>query len=340
MKRNWEVEELIEHWTLLPSEMALLENRTDVARIGLAVSLKYFQLEYKFPHQKPNLPAVVLTHIASQVNVPAQEYQEYDWHSRSSRYHRSQVRDYFGFRSCDASALVRLFEWLVQEVLPYETETENLTSIVEGRLIQLKIEPPTPSRIERLIHSALHKSESHFFETIYRKIASSCRQAIDTLLKTSDLEDEYSSQISLFHYLNSEPGRASLESFLSEITKLEHLRKIGLPLDLFENISPKILQTYARRAATEPPRELRAHPPAIRYTLVGAFCWQRMREVTDNLVDLLIQIVHGIGTRASKKVEAQLIKDFKRVSGKYHILYQIANASLEQPEGIVKKVIY
>jgi hypothetical protein len=130
------------------------------------------------------------------------------------------------------------------------------------------------------------------------------------------------------------------ENFLSEITKLEHLRKIGLPFDLFQNISAKVLQTYARRAATEPPRELRAHPAPIRYTLVAAFCWQRIREVTDNLVDLLIQIVHSIGTRASKRVDAQLIQDFKRISGKHNILYQIANASLEQPEGTVKEVIY
>ncbi len=339
MKRNWEIEELIEHWTLLPSEMALLGNRTGVTRIGLAVSLKYFQLESKFSHQKPDIPAVVLSHIASQINVPAQEYQEYDWHSRISRYHRSQIRQYFGFRSCGASELKTLFDWLVSEVLPHERDGENLTEIVEGRFIQLKIEPPTPSRIERIIRSALHTYESHFFETIYQKIASS-RAAIDSLLKTSDLEDEYSTTTSLFHYLNSEPGRASLESFLSEITKLEQLRKIGLPSDLFQNISPKVLQTYALRAATEPPRELRAHPEPIRYTLVAAFCWLRMREVTDNLIDLLIQIVHGIRTRAEKRVDAQLIQDFKRVSGKHNILYQMANASLEQPEGTVKEVIY
>jgi hypothetical protein len=209
MKRNWEIEELIEHWTLLPSSMALLGNKTGVARIGFAVSLKYFQLEFKFPHQKPDIPAVVLSHIASQVNVPAQKYQEYDWHSRSSSYHRSQIREYFGFRSCDSSALKTLFDWLVSEVLPHEIDAENLTQIVEGRLIQLKIEPPTPSRIERLIHSALHKSESQFFETIYQKIASDSRAAIDTLLETSDLEDEYSAKPSVFHYLNSEPGRAS-----------------------------------------------------------------------------------------------------------------------------------
>ncbi|MGB3511174.1 MAG: Tn3 family transposase [Microcoleaceae cyanobacterium] len=109
---------------------------------------------------------------------------------------------------------------------------------------------------------------------------------------------------------------------------------------MFNNISLKVLQTYASRAATEHPRELRWHPEPIRYTLVAAFCWLRLREVTDNLIDLLIRIIHGISRRAEKKVDTELIKDFKKVSGKTNLLYQMANASLEHPDGAIKEVIY
>jgi len=34
------------------------------------------------------------------------------------------------------------------------------------------------------------------------------------------------------------------------------------------------------------------------------------------------------------------MQDFKRVGGKHNLLYRIANASLDQPEGTVKEVIY
>jgi hypothetical protein len=34
MKRNWTTEELIEDWTLLPNELALLENKTGTTRLG------------------------------------------------------------------------------------------------------------------------------------------------------------------------------------------------------------------------------------------------------------------------------------------------------------------
>ena len=43
-----------------------------------------------------------------------------------------------------------------------------------------------------------------------------------------------------------------MASVLTELEKLEHLRQLDLPVDLFADVPPKILQGYRRRAATEP----------------------------------------------------------------------------------------
>ncbi len=45
MKRHWTMDELVDHWTLLPSDVALLANKTGATRLGFAVLLKYFQLD-------------------------------------------------------------------------------------------------------------------------------------------------------------------------------------------------------------------------------------------------------------------------------------------------------
>ncbi|NJP22150.1 MAG: Tn3 family transposase [Hydrococcus sp. CRU_1_1] len=340
MKRNWELHELVELWTLLPHELALLDSKIGASRLGFAVLLKFLEIAHKFPSSGQDVPPSVVSYIAQQVNVPAEKYFEIEWNGRSMMRHRGEIRTWLGWSKATGNDRQEIIKWLCEQILAQESELEHLKVLVEQRFLSLKIEPPTEGRTERLIRSAVHIYETDFFANIYQKLTLESRASIDNLLKTSALEDEYSTQPSLFSYLNSEPGRASLESFLGEITKLEHLRKIGLPDDLFQNVSPKVLHNYARRAATEPPRELRSHPEPIRYTLVAAFCWERMREVTDNLVDLLIQIVHGIGTRAEKRVDAQLLQDFKRVAGKHNLLYRMANASLEKPEGTVKQVIY
>ena len=51
MKREWHIEELEEHFTLLPPEIDSLQGNTDHNRLGKAVLLKYFQYEGRFPEK-------------------------------------------------------------------------------------------------------------------------------------------------------------------------------------------------------------------------------------------------------------------------------------------------
>jgi hypothetical protein len=121
---------------------------------------------------------------------------------------------------------------------------------------------------------------------------------------------------------------------------LSQIEALKLPDNLFAEIQPKILRQYRLRAAAEPPREVRRHPEPIRYTLLAVFCWQRRHEIIDGLVDLLIQIVHRISVRAEKKVVDELLGDLQKVHGKITLLFKMAEAALEQPNGVVKDVLY
>lgn len=49
MKRLWSDEDLVAHFTLLPQDRQLLQNKTGATRLGFAVLLKCFQQEGRFP---------------------------------------------------------------------------------------------------------------------------------------------------------------------------------------------------------------------------------------------------------------------------------------------------
>ena len=118
------------------------------------------------------------------------------------------------------------------------------------------------------------------------------------------------------------------------------LRALGLPEELFRGAPARLVTHFRQRAASEPPRELRRHPPNVRHTLLAALCWQRQQEITDNLVELLIHIAHRVGVRAAQKVDIELLKYAKKVVGKARLLYKLAKAAKGQPDGIVRDVIY
>ncbi|WP_078628737.1 hypothetical protein [Streptomyces sp. NRRL F-2664] len=123
----------------------------------------------------------------------------------------------------------------------------------------------------------------------------------------------------------------SLETVLTEIDKLLAVRPIGLPMDLFADVAPKVVTSWRARAAVESPSHLRTHPAPLRVTLLAALLHEREREITDTLVELLISTVHRIGARAEKKVTEELVNAFKKVSGKESILFKLAEASLGEP---------
>jgi hypothetical protein len=92
--------------------------------------------------------------------------------------------------------------------------------------------------------------------------------------------------------------------------------------------------------AVEAPHKLRRHPDAARITWLAAFVYLRARSLTDDLVDLLIETIHRIGARAERKVERELLNDIKRVGGKQNLLFELADATLAQPDGVVREVVF
>lgn len=352
MKKTWSLEELVEHWTLLPKELEQLTQKNDQNILGFALLLKFFQLEARFPENCSEIPADVVNYVAKLLNIKREKYQSYNWQGRSIKYHRAQIREFFGFREAQSHDTEELANWLTEQALIYELKFEQLKLAALTHLRELKIEPPTFLRLERIIRSALHSFENNFFDRISQQLSSQSKEKIDNLLNSADsslLIDDVNNQPTnefienpetTWAELKTDPGRIGIESFQKEIVKLDNFRQLGLPLDLFKQIPTKVLQVYKNRAAIEHPRDLRRHPETIRYTLFAAFCWQRSLEVTDNLVELLIQIVHRIGARAEKRVDKELLQDFKRVHGKNNLLYQMAEASLNQPNGTVKDVIF
>jgi hypothetical protein len=180
---------------------------------------------------------------------------------------------------------------------------------------------------------------------VFERLSAETQRALDDLLATGSSDNETDAQTtegrrSILNELKADAGAVSLESVLVEIAKLERLRSLELPTGLFRDVSLKVVERFRQRAAAEAPNELRAHAPALRATLVAALCWLRQREVTDSLVDLLIQVIHKINVRAEKRVEKELLDDFRRVTGKVSVLFHIAEASVEQTDGRVREVVF
>jgi TnpA family transposase len=339
MKQQWKTDELIDQWTLTHEEVTLVRNisQIDYNRLGYGLLLKYFQREGKFPLRKQDIPRLIVEHIAQQLHLHNNVFDDYRWKGRTIERHRSHIRRFLRVRMGTITDAKIVLTWLfTHDQLLEEHNLDRLKEVVYERYKELKIEPPEQKRIERLIHSAVRTADERLHKKILERLTRETQEKLDALLN----ENIPSGNTSLLFDLKCEAGAATLNNVLSEITKLERIRALSLHPDLFSDISRKRILWCKQRIAVEDLSEIRRHPAPVRYTLLSAFCYQREQEITDTLIELLITLIHKIGARAKRIVETEFIKDIRKVRGKNKLLYEVAEASIEKPDGTVKEVIY
>jgi TnpA family transposase len=338
MKQQWTSEELLTSWMLTDTEKTLINGfHTHPNRLGFGTLFKCFQNEGKFPQRKQDIPPVIVEHIGQQLHVLKTALDFYNWTGRTTKRHRVHIRQFLGFKAGTVADATKITAWLsLHPLLGENRQFDRLKEGVYERYRELKIEPPPPGTLERIIRSAVRSADQRLYTQVLEKLAPETQARLDALLS----ENTQTGNTSLLSGLKSEAGAATLENVLAEIAKLERIRALSLPPDLFAGVSRKRLLWCKRRIAVEDLSEIRRHPPQVRYSLLAAFCTVRSEEITDTLVELLISIIHKMGSRAKHIVNKEVIKDIKRVQGKNRLLYEVASASLESPDGTVRKVIY
>lgn len=350
MNQQWDVDDILQHFTLLPEEVSFLGSNDPHNQLGKALLLKFFQHEGRFPESKADLPSAFIEYVAQQLSLSPEAIQAYQWDGRTVKEHRRQIRDWLGFHPATLADQSSLRTWLMAEVLPHEHRPGYLTQLAYQRLQRLQIEPPTQGRLERLVIAAVHQYEQTFFETTAARLSEDAKEKLrqliyqkEELATNRDLGEMPNDDPGhyLIHDLKSGPGDAKVTNLKKVADRLQLLQQVGLPDDLFLDIPLRFLRQYQQQVAVESISHLqRRHESPQAYVLLAAFCWVRQREITDQLVDLFLQVLNNTRLRAQQRLERELLGEFIRVDGKQRLLYQLAEAMWNQPDGIIREILY
>src|SRR5439155_24932886 len=120
--------------------------------------------------------------------------------------------------------------------------------------------------------------EAQVYTVIVARLPPDVQNRLDALLVAEPVAEGEEEEELPLNLLRLDPGPVGVESALSEIAKLRSLRAIGLPPDLFQGYTPRLVECLRRRIAAESPSHIREHPQAIRMTLLAALVYQRTLE--------------------------------------------------------------
>jgi hypothetical protein len=107
---------------------------------------------------------------------------EYRWEGRTFEYHRAQIRGALGYREPAAAEAEVLAGWLRRHWLARERNPDRLKEAATARCRELRIEPPAPDRMDRLVHSAAAGFEERFCLELMESLPERARQGLEGLL--------------------------------------------------------------------------------------------------------------------------------------------------------------
>lgn len=338
---------LSERWTLTPADHLLVAAKSRANRLGFAILLLFFREHGRFPADASEIDRPTVCEVARPAHVPPPEDHALTLSGRTAERHRAEIRALFGYREATVADAASLEAWLRDEAAVVGAVPDHLVPRLEARCRELAIEPPTADRVDRIVRAAIRAHEERLYARILARLTPETRARLEALLLPGsdpesgpDGDGQPGTAPALLLKLRGDPGRPSLAGVQAELARLELARRVGLPADLFDQVLPQELERYRRRVAVEAPHELRRHPEAARLTWLAAFVHLRGRQVTDDLVDLLTETIHQIGARAERRVDRELLEGLRRVSGKQNLLFDLAGAALDHPDGIVREVVF
>lgn len=228
MRQDWTLEQLADEWTLEEGDRKLLGNKSGATRLGFALLLKFFQIEGRIPTYAEEIPAAAVEFVADQVNVDRALFTKYAWTGRTIEYHRHQIRDKYGTHPATEDEEDQLADWLADQVCPVEVDRDELAQAVERRCRTLRVEPPSPGQIERVVTSGVRRFEEAFTTSVMTRLGPGiCDRLQRRVLGTEGV----------LLAVKSDPGPLGLETLLTEIDKLKTVQALELPDEPFGGVS-------------------------------------------------------------------------------------------------------
>jgi hypothetical protein len=246
-----------DQWALVPAERELVMTKHRSNRLGFAILLTFFRERGRFPRDESEVEAQGITALSRQLDVSPPMDGEAFLTGRTAERLRAEIRTRFGFREATVADAGMLTAWLRDHVAgEVGGEIEPMIERLEAQCRELAIESPTADRVERIARTALRAHEDRFHAGVYERLSAATRERLDALLcpdktggDSSAQEDAAGSAPAVLLKLRASPGRPSLASMQDELAKLELIRQIELPGDLFDRASPRDLERCRRRVS-------------------------------------------------------------------------------------------
>ncbi len=239
-----------------------------------------------------------MNHLGCQLSLSPLLFAEAETPKKDALWDQEKrLRDHCGFRLFSPKIASEL-ETQIQELSTDGKDEQDLSEKAYEFLFDRKIIPPAASTMERLITSALSRTQKSIYGEIYSRVPTSLRKSIDQMLSAKG-----SGSVSELTRFKEFPPEASAEAIIDYLDRYEELTRLGVSeIDLTEIKGDIVFQFYQLVNAYDV-WMLRRFSDSKRYALVACFLSETLKIVLDNIVDMNDQYITGMCRKSRNTFE-------------------------------------
>jgi TnpA family transposase len=325
---------------LSPEDIILCRKKAEVSnQLMFGIMLNYFRKNIKFPFaDETYISPELIIQTAFELDINQDGSLDFAWNSRTCKRYRNEIRIYLEFREATDSDAPKFIEHLISEILPHHPSYELLREQTRLYFYKNRIELFKSQQLNRYISSSEHKFEQNLFHELFDNLSKNSLLLIDQIL-VEHTKNTGSEIIELSELKKDIPG-ARLKHVESAINKITLLSKIQISESITDNVNRKILLKYHDRIMALSPSNILEFNTEAKYASMALFCHVRLQSMLDSLCETFQKLIKRMRSNAENYIDRYILKEVKRVDGKFDILEKLASVSLNNPKGIIEEKVY
>lgn len=316
--------DLIRHWTLDRSDLAVVERRRGASnQLGFALQLCAFRYPGRLLRPGDALPEPALRFIAEQLHIGADALATYAARPQTRREQLDGLREAFGFQMFAPGHGREFLAWLLPVALA-TTDALAVAATLMDELRRHRIIAPGQSVVERLVAATLVLAERHVAAQLTRALTPEQTAKLDALLQLK--EDAALSVLAWSRQPPGAPGYRALARIVEQITRL---REVSLDPACADGVHAERLRKLAREGGRFTAQHLRALSPLRRRATLVATVLDTTTRLTDDAVSLFDRAVGRMFRRAEAREEDATLRNARTINDKVRLFAKLGMALIE-----------
>ncbi|MGB0906056.1 MAG: Tn3 family transposase [Maricaulaceae bacterium] len=324
-------DDVTDGWTISFDESRFLSEKKRDTQLDYAYQIKFYQRMGRFPKRQDAISTKALNYLKDQLKVSGSELLEVS--GRTERRRRIEISEYLTLKPLGEEDEGRLENWLHANTSLLKLSAEELKTAIRVKVFKLGNLPLTERELERQCNAFRAKHDNAEYVNIYARLNERSHEQLLKSLAGKDLQPSLAD----IRKHNDKPNH---KTFDETVRLVSFIQDLDLPRKYLESLDEEWSTEIRKRIRQQEPWEIRRHHDEKQIGMYAIYLCRREEELTDGLIDTLVNLIQGQQRRARNAFQTSVSKNSNKLINREKLLMDILAASLENPQGSVEDVIF